>query len=976
MKNLIRSIATVALCLSFGPCAHADMAIGESVTFQTNVTFNVPPTGIPQGVASFNSRTGAVVSATSDYDASQVDNDSGVTGATVAAALDQLDSEKAGLADSPIFSSAVTFNAGATVDNGLVVSAPGTLTIPQSSDPSHAVNRGELDTDLATKANNSGIKTITGGTTFSDIVEVQSTLIGLGGVNLNAEGTINLTASSPDIALTTTASGGDVNLVTAANGEVNMSVDDGAQTITLNTAGRLTNLSAGVDPTDAAVVSQVTAKEDALGNPATSGFILSSTDAGVRSWIAAPSGGVAEGDTPTWTGLHTFKGPYTEFAHPTSDNVDLVFSGDTDNDYHSMNFTVDTDAETITLAGDDGDVQLKGVRDPTDPQDAATMSWVQANAGGGAPSIPVVLTNEVSDPAVFRLPAVLSDDLLGGAGDFSSTNGWEFSDRYEIADGVLKSVQGSSPYYIEYDLAAAGIDSDLRRLSTPIPWVIEFDYVTNIVAGAADNRINVSVTFADANDEEFGTAPAGYSISSTKEPYYVRSPTEKYYEYESQILVTGVNTTGTYRLVLQVYDYYAQYAGTMEKIRVRFDQTGSGAPGMEDHFDNLRVYRGYPERDVSAQDMHTWVRGSGESASILGNGDDNIRDAVFPLFMRGGASVSPHTDGRYAIPRFDAPTRVTLSYVVTTFSETNPAGINMPITGNWLKGYFTDIGLPGDFSNQKVDSLVVNSNVTYGALVSTNEAQIFDGLLLNPVDNNVGNDPIFNGDTGYFEGEAVNGYLKFDYDNYQYHIYMPDAASVKVPLKEDGASEGAFYTIRFRVNSVTGFDTVRWDGSDNLDTDLEFSTDLVSWDYEKTFSPNVGVWQTVYVRKESGGSATTTEFALEPAMYMDDGSDESGDVGEMEFEVLAPLGQISSSITPTDTALDITATDSGVRLNAVLTLKGQDEPADPVDGENVIWRSNGTGFGDDGDIIIKARSGATVKTVTWFDFSAAVDEDP
>lgn len=39
-------------------------------------------------------RTGAVIAVASDYDASQIDNDSSVTGATVAAALDQLDTDK------------------------------------------------------------------------------------------------------------------------------------------------------------------------------------------------------------------------------------------------------------------------------------------------------------------------------------------------------------------------------------------------------------------------------------------------------------------------------------------------------------------------------------------------------------------------------------------------------------------------------------------------------------------------------------------------------------------------------------------------------------------------------------------------------------------------------------------------------------------------------------------------------------------
>lgn len=52
-------------------------------------------TGLTGGgaVTSVFGRTGAVVAATSDYDASQIDNDSGVIGATVDAALDKLDSD-------------------------------------------------------------------------------------------------------------------------------------------------------------------------------------------------------------------------------------------------------------------------------------------------------------------------------------------------------------------------------------------------------------------------------------------------------------------------------------------------------------------------------------------------------------------------------------------------------------------------------------------------------------------------------------------------------------------------------------------------------------------------------------------------------------------------------------------------------------------------------------------------------------------
>lgn len=46
------------------------------------------------------------------------------------------------------------------------------------------------------------------------------------------------------------------------------------------------------------------------------------------------------------------------------------------------------------------------------------------------------------------------------------------------------------------------------------------------------------------------------------------------------------------------------------------------------------------------------------------------------------------------------------------------------------------------------------------------------------------------------------------------------------------------------------------------------------------------------------------------------------------------------------------------------------DPTDPDEGAAVIWMSNGTGSGDDGDIMIKITAGATTKTATLVDFSA------
>ena len=46
------------------------------------------------------------------------------------------------------------------------------------------------------------------------------------------------------------------------------------------------------------------------------------------------------------------------------------------------------------------------------------------------------------------------------------------------------------------------------------------------------------------------------------------------------------------------------------------------------------------------------------------------------------------------------------------------------------------------------------------------------------------------------------------------------------------------------------------------------------------------------------------------------------------------------------------------------------DPADPAEGRYVIWQSDGTGSGDDGDIMIKVSAGGATKTATLVDFSA------
>lgn len=45
------------------------------------------------------------------------------------------------------------------------------------------------------------------------------------------------------------------------------------------------------------------------------------------------------------------------------------------------------------------------------------------------------------------------------------------------------------------------------------------------------------------------------------------------------------------------------------------------------------------------------------------------------------------------------------------------------------------------------------------------------------------------------------------------------------------------------------------------------------------------------------------------------------------------------------------------------------DPSDPAEGQSVMWQSDGTGTGDDGDILIKITAGGLTKTATLVDFS-------
>ncbi len=101
------------------PLNAADVAWLEQAGAPRKVTIAQLRTDMGGAVSSVFTRTGAVVAVLSDYDASQVDNDSGVAGATVADALDTLDAEGPFMpTGGGTFTGNVTHNADLTLSNG------------------------------------------------------------------------------------------------------------------------------------------------------------------------------------------------------------------------------------------------------------------------------------------------------------------------------------------------------------------------------------------------------------------------------------------------------------------------------------------------------------------------------------------------------------------------------------------------------------------------------------------------------------------------------------------------------------------------------------------------------------------------------------------------------------------------------------------------------------------------------------------
>ena len=100
--------------------------------------------------------------------------------------------------------------------------------------------------------------------------------------------------------------------------------------------------------------------EPALGNPGVSGYMLTSTTGGVRSWVAVPGAG---------TGSPGGSNTYIQY------NASNLFAG-------SANFTYDSATNTLSLLGTDADIVVKAItNEPAAPASGNLLIYAKSVAG-------------------------------------------------------------------------------------------------------------------------------------------------------------------------------------------------------------------------------------------------------------------------------------------------------------------------------------------------------------------------------------------------------------------------------------------------------------------------------------------------------------------------------------------------------------------------------------------------------------------
>ncbi|HAF39770.1 MAG TPA: hypothetical protein DCG72_12345 [Gammaproteobacteria bacterium] len=83
------------------------------------------------------------------------------------------------------------------------------------------------------------------------------------------------------------------------------------------------------------------------------------------------------------------------------------------------------------------------------------------------------------------------------------------------------------------------------------------------------------------------------------------------------------------------------------------------------------------------------------------------------------------------------------------------------------------------------------------------------------------------------------------------------------------------------------------------------------------------------------------------------------------------ITRVSAGLVAVGDAGSVGDASGGIRVSELQLLEKSADPSAPSEGNGIIWMSDGTGSGDDGDVMITVTAGASTKTGTLFDHSAA-----
>ena len=90
-----------------------------------------------------------------------------------------------------------------------------------------------------------------------------------------------------------------------------------------------------------------------------------------------------------------------------------------------------------------------------------------------------------------------------------------------------------------------------------------------------------------------------------------------------------------------------------------------------------------------------------------------------------------------------------------------------------------------------------------------------------------------------------------------------------------------------------------------------------------------------------------------------------------EFSMDGIFADDSDLAVPTEKAVKTYVDNNAGSVSPLEMTELSSDPDKPAEGENVIWMSDGTEYGDDGDLVIAATAGGVTKRAVLWDFSGA-----